>query len=110
MKKHYAGVYERSSDLNGKPTFKMENKAIWWVQEGYWVISTIEDFGKPSGWIYSQSQHGLTDSRNTWFHFVYDNDEWTTLEAGLNDFDFTCRQKPSKYLGQSSLGQLALDT
>ena len=67
----YAGIYEKWIDMNGKPTYKKQDKAIWYsIDYQVWTIGKIDDLGTTAGFIVSTSQFAkLTDHGKLTFIF-----------------------------------------
>ena len=67
-----AGKYERSSDVNGKPSYKNDDNAIWYSKENNnWMVGTIDDIGGINGFVYARDDFGgLTDKKNLWKYSV----------------------------------------
>ena len=90
-----AGRYEISSDVNGKPSYKMGDDAIWY-NERYksWTIGSINELGGSTGvGIYAKDNFGgLTDEKNLW-RYKFDNG-WKS--AGTNDITVECTSGTSK--------------
>ena len=66
-----AGNYARSSYVNGKPSFKMGEQAIWYNTEyNEWLIGSIDYLGQKIGQIYTKNEFGgLTNEQNVWKYF-----------------------------------------
>ena len=83
----YAGEYEVSSKVDGKPSFKSGERAIWYNAENDgWIVGILANLGKFTGDIWTKDEfEGLTDGRNVW---KYQNQGWK--DAGPNDVDVQC--------------------
>ena len=82
----YAGYYNSSSDVNGKPSFISGKKAIWYdVKFNNWKIGEHVDLGSSRCYFHNTKFKGLTDDKNTW---KYWNNGWKT--AGPNDVNIQC--------------------
>ena len=82
---HYAGTYERSSDVNEKPSYKLDEKAIWYNTVN-WIIGGIGSLGNSNGYIFTNTKfRALTDEKNVWNYY---DDEWKTAET--NDIIASC--------------------
>ena len=93
-----AGTYERSTDVNGKPSYKKDDDAIWYDREDRWVIGSIKYLGSTTGDIKAKDDfEGLTDENNVWKY--YDGNEWKP--AGTNDITVECTSGTSKFLKTS---------
>ena len=88
-----AGRYERSSDVNGKPSYRNDDNAIWHYGENKWMIGSIDNLGSTTGGIYAvDNLGGLTDEKNEW---KYWDNGWKT---GKNDITVECISGTSKVL------------
>ena len=90
-----AGRYERSSDVNGQPSYKMGGDAIWYNEEyKSWTIGSINELGGKTGvGIYAKDDFGgLTDVKNLWKYKFYN--QWTF--ASTNDITVECTSGTSK--------------
>ena len=76
-----AGLYERASDVNGKPSYRMGNLAIWYYPNyNKWIIGHFDKLGIGSGHIYARNNFtGLTDEKNIWMYF--DRTKWKAAET-----------------------------
>ena len=95
---HYAGTYERSSDVNEKPSYNLDETAIWYNTEEAenWIIGPIYYLGTSKGYIYTENKT-LTDEKNVWRYY---DGEWKT--AGTNDIIANCTSiLPGMYRGHS---------
>ena len=99
-----AGRYERSSDVNGQPSYKMGSNAIWY-NEVYksWNIGSINELGGNTGvGIYAKDDFGgLTDAKNLWKYKF--NNGWKS--AGTNDITVECTSGTSKVSKNSFIMQ-----
>ena len=81
-----AGEYEKASNVNGKPSYKKDNHAIWYNGKNAWMIGSIENLGTSIGSIYANNNFGgLTDEENEW---KYQFNGWKI--AGTNDVIAEC--------------------
>ena len=88
-----AGRYKRSSDVNGKPSYRKDDKAIWYIKCNQWLIGDLADLGSTRGSIYAKDDFGgLTDEKNSW-EFKFPNG-WQT--AKTNDITVECTSGTSK--------------
>ena len=89
-----AGRYERSFDVNGKPSYKKDNYAIWYNIFGFWKIGPIEKLGSHTAYISAKDKFGgLTDGNNVW-KYTYAK-KWKT--AGTYDITVECTSGNSKF-------------
>ena len=91
-----AGRYERSSDVNGQPSYKMGGDAIWYNEEyKSWNIGSINELGGNTGvGIFAEDDFGgLTDEKNLW-KYKLPNGVWNT--ASTNDITVECTSGTSK--------------
>ena len=68
-KKEFTGDYQISKTVNGKPSWKSGENAIWYMAypNGYWVIGYWNKLGTDYGKFYALNDYGgLTDNRNIW--------------------------------------------
>ena len=50
---YFEGIYNKSSMVNGKPSWTSMSQGIWYVAEHtLWIISTLDYIGTASGYIY----------------------------------------------------------
>ena len=90
-----AGRYKRSSDVNGKPSYRKDDKAIWYIKRNQWLIGDLEDLGSAKGSIYAKNDFGgLTDEKNVW-NYSYNK---YTARAARNDITVECTSGTSKLL------------
>ena len=86
----FTGQYVLSSTVNGKPSYKLGGKAIWYNTENYaWVVGLTGNIGSTRGVIFTKTEFGgLTDGDNRWNYF---NEGWKV--AGPNDIivQSTCK-------------------
>ena len=81
-----AGRYEKYKEVNGRPSYKMDERAIWYHPRNLWIIGLIEHIGNKVGCFYTMDNFGgLCDSKNVW-NF--------TDTTKVNNFDIVVR--PSK--------------
>jgi len=80
----YAGTYEISTDVNGKPSYTFGGNAIWYRKgspKNIWFIGQISVIGS-FGFIRAYDDfRGLTDERNLWRY---------TTGGEVNDIDVQC--------------------
>ena len=91
----HAGEYELSSKVDGKPSFKSGERAIWYNAENDgWIVGILANLGKFTGDIWTKDEfEGLTDGRNVW---KYQNQGWK--DAGPNDVDVQCIHIQGEYV------------
>ena len=90
-----AGRYERSSDINKKPSYKMGDVAIWYNELDSWMIGSTDNLGSKYGFIYAVDDfRGLKDDKNVWKYCS--GHEWKT--AGTNDITVEWMSGNSKFL------------
>ena len=88
-----SGIYKRSSDVNGEPTYRNDDKAIWYNKLGSWMIGDLKRLGSIKGGIYAKNNFGgLTDEKNIWKYWM--DNGWKT--AGTNDIIIECTSGTSK--------------
>ena len=70
-KRSFAGKYQLSSNVNGKPSFKNSEKDIWYnAKNHYWMIGSLDNLGGNRAAFYTKDEFGgLTDSKNRWHYF-----------------------------------------
>ena len=62
----FAGDYQMSETVNGKPSWKSGENAIWYVGND-WFIGYWNKLGEDDGEFYTSNDYGgLTDNRNIW--------------------------------------------
>ena len=89
-----AGQYEKVIDINGKPSYKKDDKGIWYNKDR-WIIGLIADIGTERGYVYTRNINGgLIDEKNVWEY--WNGNEWTT--AGTNDITVKCTSGTLKFL------------
>ena len=82
----YAGTYKISTDVNGKPSYILDENAIWFYPDyNLWFIGPISDIGKFGLMGAYDEGGGLTDDKNIWWH--ENNDE-------VNDISVQCTITP----------------
>ena len=83
------GRYERSSNVNGIPSYKMASGefAIWYSTSRSWIIGLIKDIGSNTGNIFVKKGFGrFFHKRNVWSYF--NDNQWKT--TGTNDVTVIC--------------------
>ena len=77
LKEAYQGIYEISETVNEKPSWKKDDRAIWYTQVHSWDIGPIEYLGTAISTMYAYpNSGGLTDDTNEWKYL--DGGEWKT--------------------------------
>ena len=104
-KKEFAGDYQISDTVNGKPSWKSDANAIWnW--NGNWMIGYRNKLGENDGELTAPDNYeGLTDNRNVWNY--YDNliDRWITPSDSNDVIISSSGGKESKWVHKKcSLG------
>ena len=86
----YEGIYQESQPVNGKPSWKNEDNAIWYLKsENNWLIGPLKWIGHDAAYIHaSNSFEGLTDYRNQWKY--WDGSSWK-VSSDSNDVTVTCK-------------------
>ena len=85
-----AGTYKRSSDVNGRPSYRNDEFAIWY-EENKWIIGKLEHLGSNTGSIFTEDNFGgLIDKKNLWKYLgiSYYGTIWN--KATTNDFTIEC--------------------
>ena len=72
-KKEFTGNYQISETVNGKPSWKSGENAIWFLPlKNNWLIGYWNKLGEDDGELYASNVYEkLTDNRNVWKY--YDN-------------------------------------
>jgi len=86
----YEGIYQESQPVNGKPSWKNKDNAIWYLEsEKNWLIGPLKWIGYDAAYIHaSDSFDGLTDYRNQWKY--WDGSSWKA-SSDSNDVSVTCK-------------------
>ena len=91
-KKEFAGNYQISETVNGKPSWKSVTtiNAIWFLPvQNNWMIGYRSKLGEDDGQIYASNDYGgLSDIHNIWKYTV-DDRSWITPSSS-NDVIITC--------------------
>ena len=88
----YQGIYDISESVNGKPSWKSQSKAIWYVQnQNIWVIGDLNNIGKPNGAIFTRGM--LLGANDKWNYF--NRKMWKKLDT--NDFVIECIARKGMY-------------
>ena len=73
----FAGDYQISETVNGKPSWKNGENAIWSVGNN-WMIGYWNKLGEDDGELFAPNNYGgLADNRNVWKYSV-DGRTWIT--------------------------------
>ena len=77
-KKEFAGDYQISETVNGKPSWKSGENAIWYVPDGNnWLIGYLNKLGEDESEFFAPNNYGgLADNRNVWKYS--DGSTWIT--------------------------------
>ena len=64
------GNYQSATQVNGKPSWKNDVYAIWYIQsDNKWLIGELSDIGKNVAWIFAFNDFsGITDNKNKWYY------------------------------------------
>ena len=109
-KKEFAGDYQISETVNGKPSWKSVTtiNAIWFLPvQNNWMIGYRSKLGEDDGQIYAWNDYGgLSDIRNIWKYKV-DDGTWI-IPTSSNDVIITCStgKNLQNIFGQHLLGQI----
>ena len=112
-KQKFAGDYQISETVNGKPSWKSVTtiNAIWFLpvqnnwMRGSWMIGYWNKLGKDDGQIHASNDYGgLSDIQNIWKYKV-DDGPWITPSSS-NDVIITCStgKNLQNIFGQHLLG------
>ena len=83
------GNYQSATQVNGKPSWKSDAYAIWYIQSNNnWMIGRLSDIGNDLGWIYASNDFsGITDNENQWYY--WNGNAWTS-PSDPNDIQIAC--------------------
>ena len=83
------GNYQSATQVNGKPSWKNDVYAIWYIQsDNKWLIGELSDIGKNVAWIFAFNDFsGITDNENQW---LYWNGNDYTSPSDPNDIQIAC--------------------
>ena len=105
-KKEFAGDYQISETVNGKPSWKSGENAIWFLPvQNNWMIGYWNKLGEDDGQIHASNDYGgLSDIHNIWKYTV-DDGPWITPSSS-NDVIITCStgKNLQNIFGQHLLG------
>ena len=81
----FAGDYQISETVNGRPSWKSGENAIWYAPVGNnWVIGYWNKLGENDGEFFAPNNYeGLTDNRNVW-RYGMDDSTWI-IPSDSND-------------------------
>ena len=102
-KKEFAGDYQISETVNGKPSWKSGENAIWYAPvDNNWLIGYLNKLGEDDGEFYTSNDYGgLTDNRNIWKYTAGTSPstgKWIT-QSDSKDVIISCSGgKESKYV------------
>ena len=73
----FAGDYQISETVNGRPSWKSGENAIWYEPVGNsWLIGYWKKLGEDAGEFFARNNYGgLTDNRNVW-KYTMDDSTW----------------------------------
>ena len=103
-KKEFAGDYQISETVNGKPSWKSGENAIWFLLDS-WMIGYWNKLGEDDGEFHAWDDYGgLSDIHNIWKYTV-DDGPWITPSSS-NDVIITCStgKNLQNIFGQHLLG------
>ena len=93
LKEAYQGIYEISGTVNEKPSWKKDDRAIWYSQVYSWDIGPIEYLGTAisdmyayPGYLGNPNSGALTDDTLEWKYT--DGGVWKT--APTDDISIEC--------------------
>ena len=66
----YQGIYQISETVNGQPSWKKDNRAIWYTEVNTWDIGPVQYIGSLMSRMYTiPTSGGLTDELNDWKYY-----------------------------------------
>ena len=66
----YQGIYQISETVNGQPSWKKDNTAIWYTEVNTWDIGPVQYIGSLMSRMYTiPISGGLTDELNDWKYY-----------------------------------------
>ena len=104
-KKEFTGDYQISKTVNGKPSWKSGENAIWCNPHGSWMIGYWNKLGENDGEISASNDYGgISDIHNIW-EYTVDDGPWITPSSS-NDVIITCStgKNLQNIFGQHLLG------
>ena len=83
------GNYQSATNVNGKPSWKNDLYAIWYIQSSNtWMIGPLSEIDNNLGWIYAINDFsGITDNENQWHY--WNGSAWTSPSDPF-DIQITC--------------------
>ena len=83
------GNYQTAANVNGKPSWKNDLYAIWYLQtHNVWFIGPLKEIGNDAGYISATNDFsGITDNDNQWLYWV--GFGWT-FPSDPNDIQIIC--------------------
>jgi hypothetical protein len=92
----FAGDYQISETVNGKPSWKNGENAIWSVGNN-WMIGYWNKLGEDDGELFAPNNYGgLADNRNVWKYSV-DGRTWINPSDSNDVIISSSGGKESKY-------------
>ena len=97
-KKEFAGDYQISETVNGKPSWKSGENAIWYAPvDNNWLIGYLNKLGEDDGEFFAPNNYeGLTDNRNVWKYS--DGSTWITPSDSNDVIISSSGGKESKFV------------
>ena len=97
-KKEFAGDYQISETVNGKPSWKSGENAIWYVPDGNnWLIGYLNKLGEDESEFFAPNNYGgLADDRNVWKYS--DGSTWITPSDSNDVIISSSGGKKSKFV------------
>ena len=82
-------TYQSATNVNGKPSWKNDLYAIWYIQSGNnWLIGSLSEIGNDEAFIFASNNFsGITDNDNPW---LYWNENAWTFPSDPNDIQIAC--------------------
>ena len=79
-KREFTGDYKISEIVNGKPSWKSGENAIWYAPvDNNWLIGYLNKLGEDDGEFFAPNNYGgLTDNRNVWNYYNNTDSTWIT--------------------------------
>ena len=92
----FAGDYQISETVNGKPSWKNGENAIWYVGNN-WIIGYWNKLGEDDGEFFAPNNYGgLADDRNVWKYS--DGSTWITPSDSNDVIISSSGGKKSKFV------------
>ena len=104
-KEKFAGDYQISETVNGKPSWKSGENAIWYAPvDNNWLIGYLNKLGEDDGEFFAPNNYGgLADNRNVWKYS--DGSTWITPSDSNDVIISSSGGKESKWVHKKcSLG------